>query len=825
MKYTPHQIVEILKPIQVMGQNQLGSISELSIDSRNILHGNGVLFFAISGKNNDGHNYLSQAYEKGVRFFVVEKISNDYSQFKDALFFEVKNSIKALQKLAAYHRSTFDIPVIGITGSNGKTVTKEWLFSILNNRLKTTRSPKSYNSQVGVPLSVALLNENSELGIFEAGISKPDEMHRLAPIIQPTIGIFTTLSSAHQKNFINREQKLQEKLNLFSNCSVVIYNSNDNGFEPDIESRFTNTTTQLFNWGYNNDNTKLNLKAEKQPIGTKISGSWNNKAFELIFPFSDKASLQNIGNTIAAIIVLGYHPSEFADSFPKLEAIAMRMEIKEGINGCTIINDSYNSDVHSLQIALNLLNAQAQKNNQAKTVILSDIQESGISPQVLYSNVNALLEQAKIDRLIGIGNQIAAHKECFNVSATFYQNTDNFLEHLHKNRFSNQLILIKGARQFHFDQISTVLQEKKHQTVMEVDLTAMVYNLNQFRKQLDPSTEIMVMVKAFSYGSGSTEIASLLQYHRVSALAVAIADEGVELRKAGITIPIVVMNPEEHSFDLMIEYNLEANIYSIEQLKKYAHVIHRNAAKQIPIHLKLDTGMHRLGVDNKTELNEIIAFILSTDHFFLRSVFSHLVSSDEPWQDDFTLLQIQRFEQMADIVTKSFSHPIKRHILNSAGIERFKQFQFEMVRLGIGLYGVSSGKKLRLRNVSSLITTISQIRDVAEGETIGYGRKGMASRKMRIAVLPIGYADGFNRKLSNGIGKVFINGKFAPVIGNICMDMCMIDITDIKANEGDEVEIFGKHISLQEIADLLETIPYEILTTISRRVKRIYIQE
>lgn len=822
MQYTPSEITNILSGCEVIGSNPLLTATELSIDSRTLLHGEGVLFFAISGINNNGHQYISDAYDKGVRLFVVEE---KQEPLDGAVFFKVINSVEALQQIATFHRQQFNIPIIGITGSNGKTVTKEWLSFILSSSKNIVRSPKSYNSQVGVPLSVSYLNMQCELAIFEAGISRPNEMKKLKEIIQPEIGIFTTLSNAHQKNFENEEQKLIEKLKLFSDCQTLIYNSNHNGFESTIESYFENKETRLFSWGYKNQNAQLNLHFLQNETGTQITGNWQNQPFNLQFPFTDMASLQNIGNVISALIVLGNHPSQFEEQFPFLEAIAMRMEIKNGVNECTIINDSYNSDIHSLQIALNVLNAQAQKKQKSTTVILSDIQESGMTQKALYKKVNTLLKQANIKRLIGIGQQITSYKSCFTIDTLFFEHTDNFIEYLNKYQIKNQLILIKGARQFRFDQVSAILQEKKHQTVLEVDLSAMQYNLNQFRKQLSSNTDIMVMVKAFSYGSGSTEVASLLQYNRVAALAVAIADEGIELRKAGITIPIVVMNPEEHSFDAMIEYNLEANIYSKDQLLKYSKVIQRNAAKQIPIHLKIDTGMHRLGIDSKHELIDILSFINSSKLFYIRSVFSHLVSSDEPWQDDFTLLQIERFQQMAKLVTSNTKHPVKRHILNSAGIERFPQSQFEMVRLGIGVYGVSSGNQLKLKNVSSLITTISQIRNIAEGETIGYGRRGIATHPMQIAVLPIGYADGYNRKLSNGIGRVFINGCYAPIIGNICMDMCMIDITNIAAKEGDKVELFGPNVPLTEISEKLETIPYEIITTISRRVKRVYTQE
>lgn len=823
MQYTISQLKEIFSPTMVWGSVK-SVINELSIDSRTLMHGDGILFFAITGKNNNGHHYLKEAYNKGVRVFVVECLPDDDLLDDDCCYFVVGSSEKALQQLAANYRCSFAIPIIGITGSNGKTVVKEWLASVLASRgFYVTRSPKSYNSQVGVPLSVSLLNGASDIGIFEAGISRTGEMKNLSKVIDPQIGIFTTLTDAHQENFVDREQKLTEKFRLFNNCEQIIYNKDEIEITQFINEK-DHYCKKAVGWSFNTS-SDITFAIENSKSGVVISGTSCGNLFKINFPFKDSASLQNVGHVLATLTVLQLDVNDFAKAFDKLEAVAMRMEIKQGANNCLLINDSYNSDVGSLKISLGVLNAQSYDTAIRKTLILSDIEQSGLGGKELYREVNKLLTESGIDYLLGVGEGLSKFDELFSIDRKFFLNTDSLLLYLKKQRLSNQNILIKGARKYQFDQVASMLQQKQHQTALEVDLNAMISNLNQFRQCLNPSTEIMVMVKAFSYGSGSTEIASLLQYHRVGALAVAIADEGVELRKSGITIPIVVMNPEAHSFDLMIQYQLDANIYSLALLRDYDRAVKRNAAKDIPIHLKLDTGMHRLGFDQLDDLIEAAMVITGSRRLRLRSVFSHLASSDEPMQDMFTQEQINCFEEMSMKLASKISYPIKRHILNSAGIERFSNYQYDMVRLGIGLYGVSSGGRLALQNVSSLVTTVSQIRTVHEGQTIGYGRHGRADRDLQIAVLPIGYADGYNRRLGNGLGEVMVNGHRVHTIGNICMDMCMIDITGVDVRVGDRVELFGEHIPLQELAQKLGTIPYEVLTSISQRVKRVYIQE
>lgn len=796
-------------------------IQSLSIDSRTLVSASNTLFFALVGERHNGHEYILDLYDKGVRAFVVSELPVKENLLSESCFILVDDSLKALQNLCAYHRQNFTYPVIAITGSNGKTIVKEWLYQILNSSFRIVRSPKSYNSQVGVPLSVWQMSGEDELGIFEAGISRPDEMVNLQAIIQPTGGIFTHLGSAHRENFENNKALLVQKLKLFKSCDWIVYSSDDECVHQEISKQYA-SQKQLLNWSRKKA-ANLQIFSEKEKgKQIKISALYKGQEKFILLPFIDSASVENALHCWLIFLHLGLSDDTISQGFLELQAVAMRLELKEGQNNCLLINDFYNSDLASLSIALDLMNQHAQ--GRKKTLILSDIFQSGLLPTELYAQVAELLSLKKINKLVGIGEDISSQSKLFSCESIFYPTTEAFLKGIEISGFKNEIILIRGARNFRFERISNALQYKAHRTILEVNLTAMVHNLNYFRSLLQPKTKLMVMVKAFSYGSGSTEIANLLQYHRVDYLAVAIADEGVELRTEGITTPIVVMNPELHSFDTMIEYNLEPEIYSMNVLKNFELALNKSGLKHYPIHLKLDTGMYRMGF-NESELTELLDHLKDNALFHIRSVFSHLAGSDEQVHDEYTQFQIDQFEDWSDRIRSEFSYEIDRHILNSSGIERFPAAQFEMVRLGIGLYGLSPGNQKMLMNVSSLKTTISQMKWVGEGQTVGYSRKGRLKKKTCVGIIPIGYADGFNRKLSNGLGQVMVNGQLAPVIGNVCMDMTMIDLTDIEAQEGDSVIIFGDDYSLSKMAELLETIPYEILTTVSRRVKRIYFQE
>ena len=807
------------------GASNNHQIKNLLIDSRKLHDADTSLFFAIKGDRHDGHTYIQDLYEKGVRCFVVTRLPEH--SLPHGNFIVVKNTLAALQQLCAFHRRKFNIPVIGITGSNGKTIVKEWLYQLIREDKNIVRSPKSFNSQVGVPLSVWQLSPDHDMGIFEAGISQPDEMQLLEKIIQPTIGLFTNIGRAHDENFENQKQKVTEKLKLFTNAEVLIYSKDYAPIHDALVSDRQFNGLTAFTWSRKSRADLLVGRITKSATDSEIQAVFKNAFIRVTIPFTDEASIENAIHCWAMLLYLGYENAIIAERMRLLSPVAMRLELKEGINNCSIINDSYNSDLGSLAIALDFLNQQKQ--HPKKTLILSDILQSGYSNESLYKEVSELIDKKGISRLIGIGEGISEQAGLFHVEKSFYPSTQDFLSNFNNALFRDETILLKGARIFGFEAISKVIQQKAHETVLEINLNSIVHNLNYFRSKVKADTRIMAMVKAFSYGSGSFEIANILQFHRVDYLAVAYADEGIELRKAGITMPIMVMNPEEQSYDAMILYNLEPEIYSFRVLSLFEETLkrsERNMQQQVLIHLKLDTGMHRLGFE-EADINELIVRIKNNKHLHIKSIFSHLAASDEPEHDDFTWHQIKSFNTMSERIKSHFTYPIYKHILNSAGISRFPDAQFDMVRLGVGLYGVGANpaEQAQLQNVSTLKTSISQIKNIPANETIGYSRKGVATHDMQIATVPIGYADGLSRKLSNGKGKMIVKGKQAPIVGNVCMDMCMIDITDIAANENDEVIVFGNENPIMEIAKDIGTIPYEVLTNVSRRVKRIYYQE
>ena len=825
--YSISEICEIVGGEFVFNYNPDEFVYDILIDSRKLISANNCLFFALKSKTNDGHKYIEGLYNLGVRNFVISKIPSNLNNFEQANFVLVSKTCDALQQFAKWHRSKSNIAVIGITGSNGKTIIKEWLYQMLSSEKSVVRSPKSFNSQIGVPLSVLQIHKDHDLGIFEAGISEPDEMDKLAPIINPEIGIFTNIGPAHGENFINIKQKVSEKLKLFTKVKTLIYCSD----YIEIRERIINSgvfeNVKIFSWG-KNTNADFSIKTiKKENSQTCINAEYKDKKLDVLIPFTDDASIENAIHCWVCLIYLGYNQQFINDKMKTLAPVTMRLELKEGVNNCTIINDSYNSDINSLNIAIDFLIQQNQQRN--KTVILSDILQSDKNDYELYSEVASLLKDKGINRIIGIGPSISKYAEMFDAEKEFYVNTDEFIKYFTFTSLNNETILLKGARKFEFENINKILQQKAHETVLEINLNSIVHNLNYYRSNLKPSTKIMAMVKAFSYGSGSYEIANVLQFHNIDYLAVAYADEGVELRKAGISLPIMVMNPDEQSFDAMIVHNLEPEIYCFRVLELLEKAIERNIIqtnKPIGIHLKLDTGMHRLGFEHG-DLDEIIKRLKNNSQILLKSIFSHLVASEDKIHDAFSKRQIQLFSEMSEKIKAEFQHEILLHILNSAGISRFKDSHFDMVRLGISLYGIATDEALQnaLENVSTLKSTISQIKQIERNETIGYSRSWVAKQQSTIATIPIGYADGLNRKLGNGKGKVSINGRFAPIIGNICMDMCMVDITDIPAEEGDEVIIFGKDYPISKLANEIETIPYEILTSVSRRVKRVYYYE
>jgi alanine racemase len=808
-------------------------INHLFIDSRNRPSAKDTaLFVALKGERHDGHNYIDELYADGFRHFIVcRDFPTNGDKYDKGVFIAVENTLTALQDIAANYRTTFVFPVLGITGSNGKTCVKEWLFQIFHNTKTVSRSPKSYNSQTGTPLSVLMASDNAtEIGIFEAGISLPGEMIRLEKILHPDVGIFTNIGDAHQENFKDIEQKISEKLQLFRRSKQLIYCSDYTDIHRVV--RESEHAYDAFTWGCDNDcnlqilsrttvrnRTVVRIKINDSTLKDRIG---DEAEFEI--PFSDLASVENTMHCIAFALIDQMDINLLKANIATVAPVAMRLELKEGVNGCTIINDSYNSDVNSLTIALNFLDGLTQ--HKKKTLILSDIMQSDPDSPKLYRQVSKLLYSRGITRFIGIGEALERNAGYFTANipdCRFYRDTDRFLSQCNKAEFNDEAVLLKGGRQFRFERISRLLEIQLHQTVLEIDMNAIVNNLNYFRSKLNAGVKLMAMVKASSYGHGSTEIAALLQYHRVDYLAVAYVDEGVRLREAGITAPIVVLNTEPDNFDVMLEYLLEPEIYSINSLTSFLKTASEMGVNNYPIHIKVDTGMHRLGfVEN--DLSELVHILRRRYEVRVASVFSHLAASDERQHDDFTVAQITQFRCFCASLADEIGYPFIKHILNSSGIERFPDAQFDMARLGIGLYGIGTAENSRyLSTVGTLSSAIVQIKRIDSGESVGYGRRGVATTPKTIATVPIGYADGLNRKLGNGNGYFLVNGKPASIIGNICMDACMIDITDIDAREGDRVIVMGKNPSASDIAKIIDTIPYEVFTAISQRVKRVYV--
>jgi len=789
-------------------------IDNVSIDSRSLQNNAGTLFFALAGQNRDGHQYIIQLIDKGVMNFVVSHIPPEAAG--KANFFVVGSTLAALQDFGQYYRSLYKFPVIAITGSTGKTIVKEWLNYLLSPDYTIIRSPKSYNSQVGVPLSVIGINERHNLGIFEAGISTVSEMERLEPIIRPDIGILTNIGPAHDEGFTSRQEKIVEKLKLFTNVKLLILQKN-----PEVEAELIHNIP-TFTWSFS-AGADVQVAQVHESGNTVLSVAYNKTVFDACIPFTDDASVENAISCLMLLLHFGYSHEAIKERMAGLYPVELRLQVKNGINGCTIIDDSFNSDYQSLKISLDFL--EQHKTHHKKTVILSDVFQSGFDTGLLYAKVAKLLASHNISCVIGIGEKISTQLADF-PNFFPYKTTKEFLAHYRAGAFNNETILVKGARSFRFDEIVVFLEEKTHETVLEIDLNAIVHNLNFYKSKLRPETKIMVMVKAFGYGSGSYEIAKALSHQKVDYLGVAFADEGISLRNAGISTPIIVMNPESTAFAAMAAYNLEPEIYSANELRAFIAVAQQKNLFNYPIHIKLDTGMHRLGFEGY-QLEELIDLLKNNNLISVKSIFSHLSSSDVPEFNDFTLGQIAKFEQWSQAIMQALAIQPIRHILNTSGIYNYPQAQYNMVRLGIGLYGVGNDatERLSLENVGTLKTIILQVKEIPAGESIGYSRKFRTSETIKIATLPIGYADGIPRRWGNEKGYVLIKGKKAVITGTISMDMMMVNITGIDCTEGDTAIIFGKEPSVVAIAEALGTIPYEILTSISQRVKRVFYKE
>ena len=790
-------------------------IDHISIDSRSLQNGKTTLFFALIGSNNNGHVFIEELIQKGVQNFVVTSIPENLKD--NANFLLVENTLVALQEFAAYYRNLYHFPIIGVTGSNGKTIVKEWLNFLLSPDYTIIRSPKSYNSQVGVPLSVISINEKHNLGIFEAGISTRNEMEKLEKIIRPTIGILTNIGTAHDEGFDNLGEKIKEKLNLFAHSEILIYNKNKT-----VEA-FINSKIKTFSWSCKEETADVFIKINPILDKTVLEIDYLDSKFDIKIPFQDDASIENAIHCLMILLYLKYDFETIEHRMELLFPVEMRLKVKNGIHNSTLIDDSYSSDFQSLKIALDFL--ESQKQNKKKTVILSDIFQSGLTNEELYSKVSQLILSNKINKIICIGETISEYKNKF-INCTTFKNTEAFISEFDRLNFGDETILIKGARVFEFEKIVALLEEKTHETVLEINLNAISHNLNFYKSKLKPTTKMMVMVKAFGYGNGGFEIAKLLEHHNVDYLGVAFADEGIALKNSGIKMPIMVLNPETTSFSAIIQHQLEPEIYSLKGLNSFLQLAKQKKLNAFPIHIKLDTGMHRLGFEEET-IADLISILKDNKYVKVKSILSHMATSDAMEHRNFALSQIDLFEKLSSkIISELQINPI-RHILNTSGISNFSQAQYDMVRLGIGLYGVSNdaNEQRFLENVGTLKSIISQIRTIEKGESVGYGRRFVAQKTSIIATIPIGYADGISRHWGNGLGFVTINNQKATIIGSICMDMLMVDITELKCQEGDEVVLFGTNPTVSFIAEKLETIPYEILTSISQRVKRVFYRE
>lgn len=804
------------------------SISFLLTDSRSLCFPEETLFFALKSDRNDGHHYIPELYRRGVRNFVVENVPDNFSTlYKHANFLKVSNTLVALQQLTTHHRKAFDIPVVGITGSNGKTMVKEWLSQLLSYDRNVTRSPKSYNSQIGVPLSVWLLNESSQIGLIEAGISKVGEMQALHDIILPTVGVLTSLGAAHQENFSSLEEKCNEKLLLFKGTQALVYQLDDKIAAKCITA--AHYDGQLLAWSEHDTTAAFYVNSiEKHETTSTINYIWQQTTQgSYTLPFIDDASISDSITCAVVALHFGVQPDVLAQRMAVLEPVAMRLEVKEGQHGCTLINDSYNSDINSLDIALDFMNRRPDQKRRERTLILSDIYQSGETEQQLYADVAALVKERGVKKFIGIGTALGRQKQAFEGLETkyFFDNINDFIGSKVFKSLHDEVILLKGARSFGFDKLTELLVKKVHETVLEVNLNAVVDNLNWYRSFLKPETKLVCMIKADAYGAGAVEIAKTLQEHRVDYLAVAVADEGATLRRNGITGNIMIMNPEMSSFKTLFDYDLEPEVYSFRLLDALIKAAEKEGITGYPVHIKLDTGMHRLGFNPRTDIDQIIEKLHHQNALIPRSVFSHFVGSDNNDFDSFSARQFALFNEGSKKLQAAFSHRILRHMDNSAGIEHFPERQLDMCRLGLGLYGINPRNNAIMNNVSTLKTTILQLRNVPAGETVGYSRRGIIEKDSVIGAIPIGYADGLNRRLGNRNCYCLVNGKRAYYIGNICMDVALIDVTGIDCEEGDSVEIFGDHLPVTVLSDAMGTIPYEVLTTVSNRVKRVYFQD
>lgn len=818
--YNLNQISSIINGTLIGNNHEI--VNQIFFDSRMIINPIHGIFFAFHGNQKDGHLYLQDAYQKGIRNFVVEK---KVENLPDANFIEVQNPLNALQIWAKYHRKQFTFPVIGITGSNGKTIVKEWLNQLLWKKFSIVRSPKSYNSQFGAALSVLQMEEKNNLGIFEAGISMPKEMQNLEKIIQPTIGVLTKIGDAHLENFENQEELILEKLKLFSHVDKLVFNiENEKVLQAILENEHL-AKIDKYTYGYSDFATVQIKQILSNQNNTQISILHNQEEFTYSIPFIDDASIKNSLICLTTLISLNIDYKQLKNEFSQLLPIEMRLEIKEAINNSILINDTFNSDLNSLKIGLNVLNQQPR---DKKSLVLTDILQSNLTDEELYQQTSDLVNSYHFDEIVLIGEKISQFKHLFQSYVRSFNSTEEFLQQFKHQNVDHEAILLKGSRPFKLEKISNELETRSNDSVLEINLQHLIENINVYRSLLKPTTKLMCMVKANSYGTGSVEVANTLQNNGVDFLGVAIADEGKELREAGITIPIIVMNPEQSSYSTVIDYQLDPEIYSLRVLKLFIQKLQeKQISSPYPIHLKMESGMNRLGF-HEDDFEELISILKNNSQVYVCSIFTHLATADMPEELDYVNYQLNRFDNSYDTITKALDIKPIKHALNSPGIEAYGEHQYDMVRLGIGMYGYSEHTDFMQKYLKPVVrfkTVISQISELEKGETVSYGRRFTAERATKIATLPVGYADGIRRTLGYGKGKVGINGKLATITGTICMDMMMVDVTDISCKEGDEVTIFGNSPTLVDVTKWLETIPYEVLTSVSQRIKRVYYKE
>lgn len=827
MKYSIQEIAQVLGIESSELRDKDAEVSLLLTDSRSLTYPAETLFFAIATSNDDGHRYVKHLYNKGVRNFVIEYSGNvDIHAMREANFLRVENSLDAMQAIATYHRRRFNIPIIGITGSRGKTTVKEWLYQLLKEDYNIVRSPRSYNSQIGVPLSLWDIDDNASLAIIEAGISTTGEMARLQAMIRPTVGVITNIGNEHNEGFASMEEKVEEKAKILNSCECIIYCADDQLVAQTIEPILY--VAQEIAWSRHDQSKELVVnKIVKRDNWTRMECNHAGTSLVLDVPFTSERDLENVTTCVAVLLYLGINHHTIAERVKRLTPVGTRINVIEGVNECTIVADGYTSDYNSLSPALDFM-LRCSTPQQHTTVILSDLMPETFSDDELYIRASELLKNKGITRLIGIGHEMCRYSKYFHSESNlFFESTSQFLENMSQGDFDNETVLVKGAPAFDFYQIIEMLEVRLHQTVEEIDLNALASNFKFFKSHLNYSTKTVAMVKASGYGTGSYEIAKTLQDCGATYLAVAVQDEGVELRKAGITLPIIVLNPSTVNYKAMFERHLEPEVYSLEEARQLIKEGRKYGAKNFPVHIKIDSGMHRLGFTLE-QIPELVELLLNQDVIIPMSVFSHLSVADVPSQDQYTHEQVEYFEDCVTQLQANFSHHILKHILNTTGIVRFPEYQMDMVRIGVGLYGirtVDDGSEDALQTVAEIRAVVISIKEWEEGTTIGYGRKGVLERDSRIATVSIGYADGMDRHFGNGAINVWVNGTLCPTVGNICMDACMIDVTDAQCQVGDKVEIFGRHVPIEQLSVVRGTIPYEILTSISSRVKRVYFRE